>query len=103
MTPEPDAEKGVKPEPMSQAAAEAMSDFILADAIARGKLPAEAAVLLPDDDVEVHTVELAVCQLCLDGMGIECHTPGCVFWMHDVPNRDVAAILARAALDGDGQ
>jgi hypothetical protein len=39
-----------------------------------------------------------VCDLCLGHEGSECHTPGCVFWMHDVPTEDTALAL-RAAVE----
>ena len=34
-----------------------------------------------------------VCGLCLTGVGSDCHVPGCVFWMHDVPTEDTAEAL----------
>lgn len=83
---------------MSARAAEAMADMMLADAIARGKLPAEAAVLLPSEPV-LHHVEVSVCQMCLDGVGGECHTPGCVFWMNDAPNESQATALRPHIVD----
>jgi hypothetical protein len=27
-------------------------------------------------------VECSMCEDCLDGKGGECHTPGCIFWLH---------------------
>lgn len=36
-------------------------------------------------------VELTICDACLDGVGDECHTPGCALWMSrapDIPIRD---------------
>lgn len=34
---------------------------------------------------EARFVRLAICDLCLDGMGGECHVPGCAFWMAEAP------------------
>lgn len=34
---------------------------------------------------ELERVTAMICNLCLDGKGGECHTPGCVFWMADAP------------------
>jgi len=33
--------------------------------------------MTPDDYPEVRTVQLCLCQDCLDGKGWICHTPGC--------------------------
>lgn len=38
-------------------------------------------------------VEIVLCDACLDGVGGECHVPGCALWMStapDVPIRDHA-------------
>jgi hypothetical protein len=29
-------------------------------------------------------IEITICQACLDGVGSECHTPGCALWLHKV-------------------
>lgn len=42
-------------------------------------------------------IETYVCDPCLVGEGSECHTPGCMFWMHDVPTEDTAHALRSAA------
>jgi hypothetical protein len=42
---------------------------------------------------EVVPVTIVLCGQCLDGIGGECHTPGCAMWMKsapDVPVRDNA-------------
>jgi hypothetical protein len=43
--------------------------------------PGQAA----EPEIPVHLVQLWLCDLCLDGEGDECHTPGCSLWIHDVP------------------
>jgi hypothetical protein len=48
--------------------------------------------------MRLRQIDLWVCVECLAREGFECHTPGCAFWMHDVPTVDTAAAL-RAALD----
>ncbi len=37
------------------------------------------------DEPTLHEVKATVCSACLDGEGAECHTPGCVYWLHDTP------------------
>lgn len=32
-------------------------------------------------DPKIHSVTIDVCQLCLDSMGGECHSPGCAFFI----------------------
>lgn len=39
-----------------------------------------------DSEPEVHTVQIPMCDLCLDGAGGECHTPGCIFWINRAPD-----------------
>ena len=38
-----------------------------------------------EPEIPVRLVQLWLCDLCLDGEGDECHTPGCSLWIHDVP------------------
>ncbi len=35
-------------------------------------------------------VEITICTLCLNGVGGECHVPGCWFWMWEAPSDAVA-------------
>ncbi len=35
-------------------------------------------------------VEIAICELCLSGVGGECHSPGCWFWMNDAITKEQA-------------
>ena len=39
------------------------------------------------------TVNLTVCRLCLEGLGGECHVPGCAFWCYEAPSVRVADVL----------
>lgn len=39
----------------------------------------------PEPEIPVRLVQLWLCDPCLDGVGDECHTPGCSLWIHDVP------------------
>ena len=41
-------------------------------------------------------IDAYVCEMCLTSAGAECHAPGCVFWMHDVPAEDTADALRSA-------
>ncbi len=34
--------------------------------------------------MKLKTVELMICEACLNGEGQECHTPGCALWLHRV-------------------
>lgn len=34
--------------------------------------------------MKVHQIQIWLCQACLDGVGSECHTPGCAMWMHSI-------------------
>lgn len=34
--------------------------------------------------MNIKRVEMLVCEACLDGVGDECHTPGCAMFMHRV-------------------
>jgi hypothetical protein len=38
-------------------------------------------------------IDAYICDMCLTSVGSECHVPGCVFWMHDVPTEDTAHAL----------
>jgi hypothetical protein len=38
-----------------------------------------------DPEIPVHLVQLRLCDPCLDGVGEQCHTPGCSLWIHDAP------------------
>lgn len=42
-------------------------------------------------DVNAVTGTIPICDQCIDGVGGECHSPGCLFWASkapDVPLRD---------------
>lgn len=58
--------------------------------------------LRDDDDYPLHKVTLNLCVACIDGVGDECHTPGCDLWLHSV---DIPILAAReqiaAATSGD--
>lgn len=48
------------------------------------------------DEPRLNRVEMVVCDGCLDGVGGECHVPGCALWMSvapDVPIRDNAVTV----------
>lgn len=52
----------------------------------------------PEEYPALRHIDAHVCDACLTSVGSECHTPGCVFWMHDVPSEDTADAL-RAAVE----
>lgn len=37
------------------------------------------------DEPAVFLVKIWLCAACLEGLGEECHTPGCALWMHNSP------------------
>lgn len=45
-----------------------------------------------DGEWALRHVTLHICEGCIGGQGGQCHTPGCILWMHDVDaiplNRD---------------
>jgi hypothetical protein len=41
--------------------------------------------MVPEPEIPVQIVQLWMCDPCLDGVGDECHTPGCSLWMHNAP------------------
>jgi hypothetical protein len=34
--------------------------------------------------MKLKTIEIMICEACLDGIGEECHTAGCALWLHRV-------------------
>jgi hypothetical protein len=34
--------------------------------------------------MKLKTIEITICEACLEGKGQECHTAGCAMWMHRV-------------------
>ena len=44
-------------------------------------------------DPPVLTVKIRLCQLCLDGDGDACHTPGCALFLHSSPGFPIAPEL----------
>jgi hypothetical protein len=39
-----------------------------------------------EPEIPVRLVQLWLCDLCLDGTGGECHTPGCALWINRAPD-----------------
>lgn len=35
--------------------------------------------------MKLKTIEITICEACLDGVGEECHTPGCALFIHNPP------------------
>lgn len=44
-----------------------------------------------DGFVPLHTVTLTLCELCINGVGGECHSPGCDLWIHRAPDIPILA------------
>jgi hypothetical protein len=34
--------------------------------------------------MKIKHIAIKICEACLDGVGDECHTPGCALWLHSV-------------------
>lgn len=49
-------------------------------------------------DIGLTGCHVAICAPCLDGVGGECHTPGCLFWMSSAPDIPIR----ERALDANG-
>lgn len=48
-----------------------------------------------DDQPALFTTEARVCGPCLDGIGQECHTPGCAFYLCATPRTDLGTLRSR--------
>ncbi|MGB3443966.1 MAG: hypothetical protein WBA97_34960 [Actinophytocola sp.] len=44
-----------------------------------------------DNEFPVHKITLNLCEPCINGVGEECHTPGCDLWLHAVDMPILAA------------
>lgn len=44
---------------------------------------------MSEQEIPVRLVQLRLCDLCLDGKGGECHTPGCSLWLNRAPDAPV--------------
>jgi len=43
----------------------------------------------PSADPTLNHVNLILCDLCLDGVGGECHVPGCAMWLNSAPDLEL--------------
>ena len=34
--------------------------------------------------MKLKLIQIMICEACLNGIGAECHTPGCALWIHRV-------------------
>jgi hypothetical protein len=34
--------------------------------------------------MKLKTIEIRICEACLNGEGDECHTAGCALWLHSI-------------------
>lgn len=44
---------------------------------------------------QVHCVALWLCDLCLDGVGGECHVPGCALYLNRAPDLSLREHVTR--------
>jgi len=53
-----------------------------------------------DKGADVRQVELSLCDLCLDGAGGECHTPGCALYLNRAPDLALRNSPMVGSIDG---
>ena len=52
-------------------------------------------VTASEPEIPLHPIEVDVCDLCLTGVGGECHVPGCALWLDDAPVGDALRVLSQ--------
>jgi len=55
---------------------------------------------MAESEPTLHIVSMQMCSACLDGVGDECHTPGCAFWLNrcpDLPIRNHPSVVIDGA------
>lgn len=57
------------------------------------KAGGDSARLWKTKDAVLEQVACLFCNLCLDGVGGECHTPGCIFWMSHGPVASIREVV----------
>lgn len=50
------------------------------------------------EEIPVHRVTLLLCEQCIDGVGGECHSPGCSLFLNRAP--DIPILAARDQIRG---
>lgn len=53
----------------------------------------------PDAEIVLTEVKLTLCSLCLNGMGGQCHVPGCALWMKAAPDVPLWGQVVLAVVD----
>jgi hypothetical protein len=56
-----------------------------------------------DPEIPVRFVQLWLCDLCLDGEGGQCHTPGCALWINRAPDISLRGNPAITILDAQAE
>lgn len=56
-----------------------------------------------EPEIPVRLVQLWLCDLCLDGKGGECHSPGCSLWLNRAPDLSLRETPMVTVLDGEQQ
>jgi hypothetical protein len=53
--------------------------------------------------MKIKVIEIPICEACLNGIGEECHTPGCALFLHrvDLPFNSCTYKVIREYDDGD--
>ena len=60
-----------------------------------------------EPEIPVHLVQMHLCELCLNGEGGQCHTPGCALWINRAPDLSLrlspfVKIIAESGWPADG-
>lgn len=55
--------------------------------------------VIHEPEVAVRFVQLWLCDLCLDGVGGQCHVPGCALWLNTAPDLPLRSNPAIVILD----
>lgn len=70
-----------------------------APARGNGNEAAPAVRVTHDPEIPVRLVRLQLCDLCIDGQGEQCHTPGCALWLNRPPDHPIRESLSVVAAD----
>lgn len=52
-----------------------------------------------EPEIPVRLVQLWLCDPCIDGVGEECHTPGCSLWLNRPPDRSIRGGVGVTIID----
>ncbi len=53
--------------------------------------------------MKLKQIKLVLCQACLDGVGEECHTPECAWYLHNSPGHPIMPELYEVLKEWDSE